>query len=92
LQCSTAECVCQVTRFDYSLQHAFDEASYLCDFTVPTQENPSPDFEALGEMLTAFCSEQGFVLEQWLLDLAGYEKQDGKVGYKKERTKADLVL
>lgn len=79
LRCATTECVCGGTKFDYALQHAFDAASYLCQTAFPSVENPSPGFTALGEMLSAFCSDGGFVLDGWVLAVVGATRQNGEL-------------
>jgi hypothetical protein len=78
LQCVTAECICKIPEFFYAHQHTFDEANLLCDVNVPTAEVPSPEFQNLGEMLTDFCSKEGFVLSNWIIDLVGYKEENGK--------------
>ncbi|KAK3988469.1 hypothetical protein QBC44DRAFT_397896 [Cladorrhinum sp. PSN332] len=80
LQCSTTECVCGATKFSNSLQKFYERADYYCNIGFPYQgadPQHNDGFQTTVKMLTEFCSNEGFVIEKWVVTVYGFKEEDG---------------
>ncbi|KAK4230322.1 hypothetical protein QBC38DRAFT_39427 [Podospora fimiseda] len=80
LQCSTAECVCGGTKFLYSLQKLYERADLYCSVGFPYQgadAQHNEGFKSTVKILADYCSTEGFIVEQWVVNVYGFEKEKG---------------
>lgn len=80
LQCSTTECVCSGTKFSYSLQKFYERADLYCSVGFPYQgadAQQNEGFKTTIKMLADFCSTEGFIIGEWVINIYGLEKEKG---------------
>ena len=79
LQCSTAECICGGSQFFYSLQKLYERADLYCSIGFPYQgSQTSNEFKNTIHMLVDYCSVEGFVLTEWVVEMVGHKKDNGR--------------
>lgn len=69
LQCTTAECICSLDHWHTTLQAIYNCGRKYCKIQVGTPSHPDPDFSEMLDVVRGYCSEMGFTLKEWILDL-----------------------
>ena len=69
VHCSTVQCICGLDTWFTSLQTIYDCGRTYCNLRLGTSSLPDPDFSKTLGVLKGYCSDMGFNLDEWILDL-----------------------
>lgn len=69
-QCTEVVCICSLEKWPTSLQMIYDCGVQYCNMSIGTATLPDEDFQETVGVLADFCSNEGYHLSEWILDLS----------------------